>query len=262
MKQNGQIAIVVLLISAIVMTIGLSVSKRTVVETKINTDEEQLKQAFNTAESGIDYYLKTTLKNYQTTDQSSSALVESTVVGNSPKIDLGGMTLAGKMQYFWLTGHDADGKINNSAYAGSVINLCVEKGYEGGLKVDYFYKTGANYNVWRNGYNIGPNTIVNNYVPTTLDGNGCFALDNIPLSGYTPLLLTIRPVEKSATIVITGNSNFPAQGEEISSTGTVAGNSVSQVVRVFSQYQVPAFMIDAVTANSVLSNYTNLLILN
>ena len=67
-NSKGQIALVILVISAIVMTIGLSVSKKTVVETKITTDEEQLKQAFNAAESGIDNYLGTGRKTFTASD--------------------------------------------------------------------------------------------------------------------------------------------------------------------------------------------------
>ncbi|MDD2482862.1 MAG: hypothetical protein PHE71_01085 [Candidatus Shapirobacteria bacterium] len=56
-SNQGQIAIIVLLASAILLTLGMSASRKTVTDTKVDTDEELLKEAFNTAESGINNYL-------------------------------------------------------------------------------------------------------------------------------------------------------------------------------------------------------------
>lgn len=72
-SEKGQIALIVLLVSAITMTIGLSLSRKTVTETKIQTDQELLKQAFNTAESGVDYYLGTGKTEYTAPDEKSKA---------------------------------------------------------------------------------------------------------------------------------------------------------------------------------------------
>lgn len=260
MKQNGQVAIVVLLISAIVMTIGLSVSKRTVVETKIDTDEEQLKQAFNTAESGIEYYLKTNQTGYTASDN-SQANVSVQNVGVGTTINLGGLTGDNKTQFYWLVGHNDTGAINYAdTYSGSVINLCVSDAFTGALKIDYFYQNGGNYSVWRSGYNAVNNNMVQNYLPVASRvRGGCIAemieinIADIPLSGNTPLLLAVRLIGGSTKIILTGNAVFPSQGENITSTGTV-GNNVSQVVKVFNQYRVPVFMIDDITADRVLSN--------
>lgn len=260
MRQNGQIAIVVLLISAIVMTIGLSVSRRTVVETKISTDEEQLKQAFNTAESGIDYYLKTNKVGYTASDN-SQANVQVEDVGVGQTIDLGGKVLANKTRLFWLASHTPTGGIDpNNFYGGTRLSLCLDTGFVGAIKIDYFYKvSGSTYEVWRSGFNIGGHTVTN--YPNKILTSGCIDIDgNIPLLGggelgYEPLLLAVRPIGMSTKMVLEGHGNFDfqSQGQNITSTGTV-GNNVSQVVKEFSQYQVPTFMIDGLSADNVLSN--------
>jgi len=262
-RMRGQVAIIVLLISAVVMTIGLSVSKRTVIETKIDTDEESLKQAFNTAESGVENYLKTGQTTYYTSDSgSSSAVTTDSSVGlvwNS--IDFGGLVLGNQTQFYWLVGHNSTGLIDYSTfYTGTELSVCLSANFSGAVKIDYFYRSGGgNYLVWRKGYNVGVNTVngfegpINPVRGSCADGMKEVEISNIPLSGNTPLLVTIRPIGGSTSMVLLGTSNFPSQGEEITSTG-VSGNNVSQVVKVFDQYRVPDFMIDGVTANSVLSN--------
>lgn len=59
MKTKGQVALIVLLMSSLVMVIGLTISRRTVGQVKIDTSLEQYKQAFNAAESGMDLALQT-----------------------------------------------------------------------------------------------------------------------------------------------------------------------------------------------------------
>lgn len=57
--HNGQVALIVLLASSLVMVVGLTISRRTVSQVKIDTNLEQYKQAFNAAESGMDLALQT-----------------------------------------------------------------------------------------------------------------------------------------------------------------------------------------------------------
>jgi len=51
-NQQGQVVLMVLLASALILTLGLSASRQATVETKIDTDQEMLKKAFNAAISG------------------------------------------------------------------------------------------------------------------------------------------------------------------------------------------------------------------
>lgn len=251
-----------LLISAVAMTIGLSVSKRTTVETKIDTDEEQLKQAFNAAESGLDYYLKTNNTSYSSTDNSSSASIGVTSVGVGATVGYGQLTLGNHTANFWLVAHDASGNINlTSYYTGGSLNICVDNVFLQALKIDFFYVNGGNYYVWRQGYNVGNNTTVNNFVRVDPGNDSCgsgrklIPVGNIPLGGgNVPLLLAVRPIGTSTRLAITGSGSlFPSQGEEITSTGRI-GSGVLQKVKIYNQYRIPSFMIDGVTANNVLSN--------
>jgi hypothetical protein len=271
-NNRGQIALVILVISAIIMTIGLSVSKKTVVETKITTDEEQLKQAFNAAESGIDNYLGTGRKTFTASDNKSEANVETGPVGGGSNIvNMGILTLRNNESYTWLVGHNTDGSINPGEYVGTTnLTLCVDVGFTGALKVDYFSQTGdGSYQVTRLGYNVVTANVVNGYTQLTNPATACpgftgtrtISLDALPYTGMVPLLLAVKPIRGDTHIVVmaTAGAQFPAQGEEIKSTGTAgdisgtSGVAVNRKVRVINQYFVPAFMLDAITGSGNVS---------
>ncbi len=268
-KSKGQVALIVLIVSAIVMTIGLSVSKKSTVDTKITTDQELLKQAFNAAESGIDYYLVTGRTDYVASDNKSTATVKiNEIGGGSQTFDLDEVTLRNHSSYTWLVGHHDDGSIDTSVnMAGSTFNVCVNNNFNGALKVDYFYLSGTTYWVYRSGFNVSTGGRVSGFDNVNPTDNSCSSgRKSIPLSGLpsgTPLLLVIKPIEGDTNIVVVANggNSFPDQALEISSTGKAgdvsagATANASRTINMVNQYQVPAFMLEAVTAGgNVLSN--------
>jgi len=256
-KHCGQVAVFVLLISAIIMTVGMSVAKRTVVETKIDTDEELLKQAFNAAESGIDNYLLNEETNYQSgSNDMISAEVELENVGGENTITFEETILENKNAFLWLRDRDENDELNyGSGYSGNEVEVCLTNtsggNFEGSLKIDYFYQdAGGVIQVARVGYNLsgsdgvmGYDDIESNCVDYTLT--------------ETPLLLSLTPIFASARMSVSGTSSFPIQGEKIISTG-MAGDvesvPVLRRVSVVNQHQIPRFMIEAITAKGDVSN--------
>jgi hypothetical protein len=233
--QKGQVILIVMLVSALVLTLGLSASRQATVETKIDTDEEMLKKAFNTAESGVDYYLGTGITQY-TADAGTSNLANLSVtnVGGGSTLASDGMVSEGNTEVFWLVNHNADGSLGTSYNSGSV-NICSPTA-SGHFKIDYFYQVGGNFKVIRS---YQQNNVSN-------------CLNNFSLAAGAPILLAVTPVGFQTSIYLTGGGSFPVQGEEISSVGQVG--SVNTVVRVLNKYQVPIFMLDAITSEgNVLS---------
>ena len=242
-RVGGQVALIVLLVSAVVMTIGLSMSEKAVVETKIDTDEELLKKAFNAAESGIDYYRGTGEESYDADDGRSSAMVEVSDLGGGEELIIDNFTAENGTVFFWLVGHDADDNIDEgSVYGGASFDISPKADFEGSLKVSYFYKDGLEYKVKRFGFNYGADNTVANFEAksgdTTIDVLG------------TPLLVAVTPIFEGTQLSLKGSENFPVQGEEIRATGEVDDESmgVIQKVRVRDVYRVPAFMLDGMTA--------------
>lgn len=276
MKKNnlnnaGQVALIVLIISAIIMTLGLSISKKSVVETKITTDEELLKQAFNTAESGIEYYLgtgNTGIAAYNTGNNNADVTVKD-VGSNGGVANMNVLTLANELSFTWLVPHKEDGSVDkdSTTFGSSEMNLslCLDKGFAGAVKIDYFYYHNSKYGVKRLGYNVNSPGLVNTFVnispssECSIDGVN---YNNIPLppdliTGIKPLLLVVKPIGDSAKIAFISSAIFPKQAEEISSLGQAGNPSapVNRNIKVINQYQVPSFLLEAVTASgSVLSN--------
>ena len=262
MRSSGQVALIVLLISAAAMTIGLSVSRKTVMDTRIEANEEQLKQAFNTAESGIDYYLGTGSTKFVAPDNLSQADVRVTNVGQGTTINFNQVTLVNKSQEFWLVGHAADGSIDdNNFYQGNSLIVCVKAGFSGSVKVDYFYLDGAlTYQVSRAGYNLNSAGYVTGYTDmapvqgSCVTGYRAVSL-TVPIGGgQKPLLLAVKPLKNVVSMYLLGNGqDFPVQGIELSSTGKVG--DVSRKINVSRVYQVPGFALEAITTfGDVLSN--------
>jgi len=52
-KQSGQVGIIVLLVSAVVLVVGLSIANRTIKESQSNLAQEDSARVFSTAESGV-----------------------------------------------------------------------------------------------------------------------------------------------------------------------------------------------------------------
>jgi hypothetical protein len=246
-NNQGQIAIIVLLVSAVLLTLGLSASKKTITDTKVNTDEELLKEAFNTAESGINNYLNSGgLSTSYSTSDGGKATVGSLPIGNADSLSSEGLVAANTPQLFWLVKHNTDGSVGSNLtdyYTGSnPLTLTVDPGFNGALKVDYFYIEGGVYKSERFGCRYD-----NNNNPDFNNGFNriCSSL-TLPVNR---LLLVVTPLGASTNITLSGGSAFPLQGEELTSIGT-AGNGVKTQVKTRNIYQIPSFFIESITAKN------------
>lgn len=251
-KQKGQVALIVLLVSAVMLTLGLSISKQTVVNTRIETDDELLKKAFNAAESGIEKYLATGDKSYTVPEDDSAATITTENLGGGTVIVNPDLTLARDFAYFWLVSHDADGNLLTDYYSDPTITIGVEDSFSGLLRVDQFYRSGAGIRVRRGFYDFGSVTSVAREGFTPISGNQI----SWTLDGQS-ILLAISPVEQSTRITVAGDAVFPVQGELIRSLGTagrVSAEAVASQVSILNRYQLPAFLFEAVSGNSILSN--------
>jgi len=242
--HQGQIAIIVLLASAILLTLGLSASRKTVTDTKIDVDEEALKEAFNTAESGINNYLLDNTKTQYTTTDGSVANIKVETIGGGTTLVSEGQVPVNTPQMFWLANHDTSGNIVAPYYTGSNLRLIVDSTFAGALKVDYFYIEAGVYKVQRFGCRYDGNT--NSSLDNGFTGN----CSTLTLPGNR-LLLVVTPIVSSTNITLQGSSAFPNQGEELTSVGT-AGNAIKTQIKTRNIYKMPSFFFDSVTAQNVI----------
>ena len=232
-KNKGQVVLIMLVITTAVMTVGLALTRRSVVQTKINTDDALLKQAFNNAESGIDYFLRTSNTTYKSTSGEVASISVETIADKDKMLG----------KYIWLIGHKDDGSLDKSVlYGGRKITVkIVNPKFMGSLKIDYFYlDTSNNYKVIRLGYN---------YTADKIKGYSNISkreFDLIPSSGETPIFLVITPLFGETEIEFNGDAKFPNQGVDIVSTGTKDG--VKSIISTSKRFEIPPFFLDAIVA--------------
>lgn len=243
-SNQGQIAIIVLLASAILLTLGMSASRKTITDTKVNIDEELLKEAFNTAESGINNYLLDNTKTTYDSGDGNSAVVSSLPIGNANSLTSEGKAPTNTPQLFWLVNHNIDGTIGNTYYGSATATLAVDTGYNGALKIDYYYLEGGIYKVRRLGCNYGGSTVVNGF---SSDTSTCSNLTLPP----NALLLIVTPLGSETNLTLSGSSVFPLQGEELTAVGT-AGSGVKTQIKTRNVYQLPPFFFESITAQNII----------
>jgi len=225
MKKNGQVAIIVLLVSAIMLTMGLTMSKKEVTEIKINSNDELLKKAFDTAESGIDYYLGTGGVNYVSPDNNSVASINATTIGVGQTINFGEYTTAGGSENYWLVDHLTDGSMGINYFTGSSVDVCGTS-FTGKVEVSVFSRTALKRNL--------------------IDvANNCVTVDTVVAS---PVLLTVTPLSGGGKFYIQapGGASFVSQGIDIVSQGSAGGTNKKLTIR--QRFRLPGFLTSGMMA--------------
>ena len=246
-KAGGQVVLMVLLASVLVLTMGLSAARQATVETSIDTDQELLKRAFNAAESGIDYYLKIGETQFGNPDSfEGSSILTTEDIGNQTVLSFNRVVGPENGEFFWLVNHIDSGSIGNDFFSNNenkTIDICVDGDLEVDLKIDYFYKDGLDYKVIR-GDGIKP------ILTTSGDTSNC--IDNYSLQGQS-VLIVVTPVIDDIKISINGSSNFPVQGIKIKSIGMVG--KVNNSVTIDRPYKlIIPFLLEPVISESSVTN--------
>lgn len=254
--KKAQTVIIVLLVSAVLMTVGLSLSKKATTETKLDINEESLKKAFNAAESGINYYLGTGNTKYSSPDNLSSAEIKPRKIeAEGTILDFGEYVGVNDSEFYWLVNHLNNGDIGATYYNLGTVNVC-GTGFTGSIEIAYYYKSGGNYGVGRSGVNFSSDASkkVNGFTDALVD---CVVI-NTNYPSVSPILITVTPIFNGGRFYLTGSGNFPSQGIDISSTGKIGEVNLGQVnkkLRVVQRYKIPYFLLSGVVSEtSVLSD--------
>ena len=244
MNNKGQVAIIVLLVSAVMLTMGLSMSRRESVEIKIDTNDELLKKAFDAAESGINYYLGTGNTSYASPDKNSFADVNANKISDGATIiDFGEFITAGSSETYWLVNHLDNGDIGATYFAGPDVDVC-SSDFSGNIKIDYFYKIGANFMLKR----FMPN-IASNCSTITMVGS--------------PILVVVTPIASGGKFYVEAKNggSFESQGVDLQSIGRAGGTQTgvdfqaSKKLVIRQRYKIPGFLTSGMMAEgSILSD--------
>lgn len=257
-EEKGQIALIVLLISAIALTLGLSVSDRIRTNVKVDKDDELLQRAFNAAESGIENYIVQDEATYTARDGSTASINVVDVGGTI--VEFGQYVPKDEYGYFWLVGHDNDGNIDeDDAYSGDEVELCFND-FGGGFLVYYFGRVGTSYAVDRKAYNLDASSLVinNGILATTTSVGVCpgyhlkMSLDLSVLD--QPLALVIKPVSGGTKLALKGNT-LPNQGRMIISEGRSGDTSTTiKMMQKFDLGYYLSFLLEGVVSGDNITS--------
>jgi hypothetical protein len=251
--QKGQISLIVLTVMAVALTLGLSMSRRSVTDVSISEKEQESAKAFSAAEAGIEEALRQLNQGSTTVDIQGSDLgvgnvdVDITELGGSDSyVYPQEYVRSGESAIIWLVNHNSDGTVDLSTegYTGSDIEVCW--GNNAALEVTYFYQSGGSYDIQRWTFdNDTDRRLNNNFTDPT--GSGCSTTDsdltvshNVSLQG-TPLFLVLKPFYYQTPLGVEGDT-LPSQGYEIYSTAQVEESSedenISRRIRVFRGWDI------------------------
>ncbi|OGG16751.1 hypothetical protein A3D78_01490 [Candidatus Gottesmanbacteria bacterium RIFCSPHIGHO2_02_FULL_39_14] len=269
--DRGQIVLILVLITVVGLTIGLSLISRTITDIRISSQIEQSSRAFSAAEAGIETALRGNIAVGPTgtvsLEGASANFAVQTLGGTSDNYNLP-LTEAGNSQTVWLIEHSDDNTINESGESyptNSIIEICfgskseVTEEKAPAILVSLYYKEAAEYKVAKkafdpyeardNGFDhadeLGPycgNFLYRKKIIAHQDGDsGTVDFDIQPSS--TLLLMRIQPLYEATAITVDPERELPIQGKIISSIGQTS-TGVARKIQVYQSYPVLPGLLD------------------
>lgn len=120
-NQSGQVLLVIVLISAVLLTVGLSITQIGTTDTKVAKLEEENKQALAAAEAGLEVALQQGSANIESLLPKGSNITGSAIVEANPKSDfVSPLVKQDSLYTFYLTGYD-NGVFDNDYYTNGLV---------------------------------------------------------------------------------------------------------------------------------------------
>lgn len=266
-NNHGQIVLILVLLTVVGLTIGLSLISRSITDVRITSQIEQSSRAFSAAEAGIETALAGRVEFGPTGSVSLPGATANYSVnaigGNADPFKLPNTDI-GETQTVWLIEHNADDTINESGYfypVDSLLDICWgdKEGSFPAILVSIFYKDGNDYKLAKKAYdsqNRGNNFQIGDilgdycslgfrYKKTIVAGS-----DSDPNSddfnvapGSILILMRIQPLYEKAALAVAPSTNLPVQGKVITSIGQTE-TSVVRKIQVYQGYPVLPSLLD------------------
>ncbi len=258
-RESGQILLIVVLVSSVLLTIGLSISQISTNETKIAKLEEESKKAFKAAEAGIEQSIKDDVvagKQIQITGGTTENLNVGVTVNVSKTTNLSANSFQTPLikkdeQYtFYLSDYPS---LSNE-YNGDSLTFYFESNKSTSCSTDSTSKSALEFTLI-----YGSTPTVKKYVAepcgtsrvggtpnlTTVDSEDGNFKHKVTISGLSSLtnkkILIVRTVFSDTKIKIVGSANLKDQGKYITSEATTKDTNVTKKVQLFQSYpQIPA----------------------
>lgn len=256
--NSGQTLLIILLVMAVVLTIGLSVISRSITNIRISQEQEESARVFSAAEAGIEEALKQNLAvGNSLTDEVGGISYQVSAVAQG-----GGTTFifphpegfkAGDTQTLWLVGHDEDTDELDPSTVYSGLTVEVYWGNEGqgadtettpALEATLIYKdTDDEFKTFKETYDPnGGRAAASNFGSAEV-GSYPLSVDeetyNFSFKGTidireTPYALRLKLLYNSderQKIGVSGAGTFPLQGKCYESNATATETGITRKVR-------------------------------
>lgn len=267
-RDTGQVVLLLVLITVVGLTIGLSLISRTVTDIRMTSQVEQSSRAFSAAEAGIENALQTAVEQGPTVSVNlpgAQANYSVNTVGGSTDVYSFSLTGAYALQTLWLTAHsDTNALIETpgSSYGvDKMIEVCwgSDPFKNPAILLTLLYKDTST-----NAYKIakivfdsidrGNNFYLADTVGNYCNGNYRFRkqliANNLPPDGFgistsnTVLLyLRIQPLYEDTAIAVKPEIALPIQGKLVTSVGQT-DTGVVRKIQAFQGYPVLPVLLD------------------
>lgn len=274
--DSGQIVLMVVLLTMVGLTVGLSLISRTVTDIRISSQIEQSNRAFSAAEAGVETALQgaaiggpatgnITLPGAVGSEQDRVyAQYQVSNVGGVPNeiLELP-LTFPYNSHTVWLVSHDTDGSLNiSTSYPTSkTLEICwgSDSSNRPAIELTLVYLEGDDYKIAKAAYDPENR---NNFYSSELSGSPIYCGGKyrfrkiISGSGSVPdgfginptatlLFLRIKPVYDSTSIAVkpAENETLPIQGQLINSVGRTE-TGVVRKLQVIQGYKTLPVLFD------------------
>lgn len=231
--QRGQVLLIVILIMVVTLTIGLSVVSRSITTLKTTRESESSQRAFSAAEAGIESIItssngvtsKTLTNNSSFTTSIANVSGATLLINNGfavPQDDGVDVWLStypgytsqynGTVRVYWGQQGETCSSANNSQSALEIVTMT---GLTSAPVIKHYAVDPCNARAALNGFN---GTVLAGGTINSVSFAHSFQIPDTIVNG---LLMRVVPLYASSRLAVSGNgANLPAQGQEISSTGT------------------------------------------
>ena len=264
--DRGQVVLILVLLTVVGLTIGLSLISRTITDVRISSQIEQSSRAFSAAEAGIETALSSNIAVGPTGTVNlpgASANYAVKTIGGTSDIMLLPLTQEGDTQNVWLIGHNDDDSLNEAGIAYPVdqtLEICwgSKSGASPAMLISIFYKDSGQYKIAKKVFDPGED---HHFLPADEFGPYCGSdwpyrkrivaatdadsvsedFDISPTSQL--LLLRLQPILSATSMAVKPAAALPAQGRVITSIGQTNTNIVRKI-QVNQSYPVLPTLLD------------------
>lgn len=273
-RQKGQALLVIILVMAVVLTVGLSVASRSITNLRNTTDQAESQKAFSAAEAGIEQALqssKTTgsdLFKGTIGDKTTSKKVNISDVAGSEILVQGGSPITqDKGADIWLVQPDAatgiiaptsKGWPSTKAGEDGTIQVYWDKnssGCDSAVELILLYLKGTSAMTTRYAYDCDSTRQSKNNFSSAVKVDGekvggtkfYWSTGAIAIPSQSGLIIRVVPLYGSTVIGAKSDADkpLPPQGKQIESTGT--SGSTQRKISVFQGYpQLPQELFNGI----------------